>query len=147
MSDYYKKIVVGTDGSKSSMLAVERAAKLAAAFGAQLIIGCAYYENKEEASKTLRQDSVTILGDDPAQENLNKASEFAQQCGAADVETAIRRGTPVQALMEIVNENDADLLIVGNRGINSLTGRLLGSVPADVARQSDCDVMIVHTVN
>ena len=62
------------------------------------------------------------------------------------VETAVRPGTPVQALMSIVNDNDADLLIVGNRGINSLTGRLLGSVPADVARQSDCDVMIVHTV-
>ena len=49
--------------------------------------------------------------------------------------------------MAIVNENHADLLVVGNRGINSLTGRLLGSVPADVARQSECDVMIVHTVN
>ena len=49
--------------------------------------------------------------------------------------------------MHIVNETNADLLVVGNRGINSLTGRLLGSVPADVARQSDCDVMIVHTVD
>ena len=33
------------------------------------------------------------------------------------------------------------------QGRPSLTGRLLGSVPADVARQSDCDVMIVHTVD
>lgn len=146
MSENYQKIVVGTDGSKSSMLAVERAAKIAAAFDATLIIGCAYYENKEEASQTLRQDSVTILGDDPAQKNLDAAAQFARETGATNVETAIRRGTPVQALMEIVNENHADLLIVGNRGINSLTGRLLGSVPADVARQSDCDVMIVHTV-
>ncbi|MCH6196199.1 universal stress protein [Corynebacterium mastitidis] len=146
MSENYQKIVVGTDGSKSSMLAVERAAKIAAAFDATLIIGCAYYENKEEASQTLRQDSVTILGDDPAQKNLDAAAQFARETGAKNVETAIRRGTPVQALMEIVNENHADLLIVGNRGINSLTGRLLGSVPADVARQSDCDVMIVHTV-
>jgi nucleotide-binding universal stress UspA family protein len=48
--------------------------------------------------------------------------------------------------MGIVTDVKADLLVVGNRGINSLTGRLLGSVPADVARQSDCDVMIVHTV-
>ncbi|MGV0436293.1 universal stress protein [Corynebacterium mastitidis] len=146
MSENYQKIVVGTDGSKSSMLAVERAAKIAAAFDATLIIGCAYYENNEEASQTLRQDSVTILGDDPAQKNLDAAAQFARETGAKNVETAIRRGTPVQALMEIVNENHADLLIVGNRGINSLTGRLLGSVPADVARQSDCDVMIVHTV-
>lgn len=146
MSDY-NKIVVGTDGSKSSLLAVERAAKIAAAFDATLIIGCAYYENKEEASKTLRQDSVTILGDDKAKANLSAGSERAEKFGVKNIETAVRPGTPVQALMAIVNEFGADLLVVGNRGINSLTGRLLGSVPADVARQSDCDVMIVHTVN
>lgn len=146
MSDY-NKIVVGTDGSKSSLLAVERAAKLAAAFDATLIIGCAYYENKEEASKTLRQDSVTILGDDKAKANLSAGREHAEKFGVKSIETAVRPGTPVQALMAIVNEFGADLLVVGNRGINSLTGRLLGSVPADVARQSDCDVMIVHTVN
>ena len=144
MSDY-STIVVGTDGSKSSLLAVERAAKIAAAFDATLIIGCAYYENQEQASKTLRQDSVTILGDEKAEANLQAGKEEAEKHGVS--KTAVRPGTPVQALMSIVNDNDADLLIVGNRGINSLTGRLLGSVPADVARQSDCDVMIVHTVN
>ena len=72
MSDY-NSIVVGTDGSKSSLLAVERAAKIAAAFDSNLIIGCAYYENQEQASKTLRQDSVTILGDEKAEANLKDA--------------------------------------------------------------------------
>ncbi len=129
------------------MLAVKRAAAIAAAFDATLIIGCAYYENKEAASKTLRQDSVTVLGDDPALKNLESAKEAAQAVGATNIETYIKSGTPVEALMSIVNEHQADLLVVGNRGINSLTGRLLGSVPADVARQSQCDVMIVHTVN
>lgn len=146
MSDNYQKIVVGTDGSKSSLLAVERAARIAAAFDATLIIGCAYYEDKEEASKTLRQDSVTILGDDTAQKNLDSGEQAAREAGATKIEKEVRPGTPVEALMTIVNDNKADLLVVGNRGINSLTGRLLGSVPADVARQSDCDVMIVHTV-
>ncbi|AKK08649.1 universal stress protein [Corynebacterium testudinoris] len=146
MSDNYQKIVVGTDGSKSSLLAVERAARIAAAFDATLIIGCAYYEDKDAASKTLRQDSVTILGDETAQANLAAGEEAARAVGATKIEKAIRPGTPVEALMAIVNDNKADLLVVGNRGINSLTGRLLGSVPADVARQSDCDVMIVHTV-
>ena len=91
--------------------------------------------------------STIVVGTDPAQENLDKATEHARAMGAPTIQTAIRPGTPVEALMSIVNETNADLLIVGNRGINSLTGRLLGSVPADVARQSDCDVMIVHTVN
>ena len=72
MSDY-KTIVVGTDGAKSSLLAVERAASIAAAFDATLVIGCAYYETTEDASKTLRQDSVQVLGDDPAQKNLAAA--------------------------------------------------------------------------
>ena len=143
----YSTIVVGTDGSKSSILAVERAAAIAAAFDATLIIGCAYYESKEQASKTLRQDSVTVLGDDPAQRNLETAADAARAVGCESIKTAIKPGPPVEALMAIVNENHADLLVVGNRGINSLTGRLLGSVPADVARQSECDVMIVHTVN
>lgn len=147
MSENYSKIVVGTDGSKSSLLAVERAARIAAAFDATLIIGCAYYESKEDASETLRQDSVTILGDDPARENLDKAADAARAVGATSIETEVRTGTPVEALMAIVNDHQADLLVVGNRGINSLTGRLLSSVPADVARQSDCDVMIVHTVS
>ncbi|PWD40958.1 universal stress protein, partial [Gordonia paraffinivorans] len=44
-----------------------------------------------------------------------------------------------------VNDVKADLLVVGNRGLNSIAGRLLGSVPADVARKSSCDVLIVHT--
>lgn len=143
----YKSIVVGTDGSNSSMLAVRRAAKIASALEAKLTIGCAYYETAEDASKSLRQDSAQVLGDDPARENLAKAVVAAQEEGAQDVATCVKPGTPVEALMEIVKEQDADLLVVGNRGINSLTGRLLGSVPADVARQSDCDVMIVHTVD
>jgi len=35
---------------------------------------------------------------------------------------------------------------VGNRGINTLSGRLLGSVPSDVSQRASCDVLIAHTV-
>ena len=38
-----------------------------------------------------------------------------------------------------------DLLVVGNRGLNSLAGRLLGSVPANITHKAACDVLIVHT--
>ena len=93
MSDY-SKIVVGTDGSKSSLLAVERAARIAAAFDATLIIGCAYYENQEQASKTLRQDSVTILGDEKAQTNLTAGKEYAEKFGVTKVETCLLYTSP-----------------------------------------------------
>ncbi|MDO4908840.1 MAG: universal stress protein [Corynebacterium sp.] len=142
-----KTIVVGTDGSKSSALAVERAATLAAALGSKLVIGSAYYESREAAQNTLRRDSVSVIGPEHAEENLTKAVELAKSLGVSDISTMVRPGTPVHALMEIVKESDADLLVVGNRGINSLTGRLLGDVPTEVARKSRVDVMIVHSVD
>lgn len=53
-------------------------------------------------------------------------------------------GAPVDALVELAEEVGADLLVIGNVGLNVL-GRLLGSVPANVARRSKTDVLIVHT--
>lgn len=142
----YSTIVVGTDGSGSSLLAVRRAAALAAAFGSTLVIGCAYFSDRDAAGQATQTDSTTVVGDQPAQTNLDSAVLAARDEGCTHVETVMKAGAPVDALMGIVNDVDADLLVVGNRGINSLTGRLLGSVPADLARQSHCDVMIVHTV-
>ncbi|SHW73517.1 Universal stress protein [Mycobacteroides abscessus subsp. abscessus] len=51
----------------------------------------------------------------------------------------------MDALLDLVVSSKADLLVVGNVGLNTIAGRLLGSVPSDVARRSKCDVLIVHT--
>jgi nucleotide-binding universal stress UspA family protein len=50
-----------------------------------------------------------------------------------------------QENVRAVQDAGADLLVVGNRGLNTLSGRLLGSVPSDVARRAGVDVLIVHT--
>ncbi len=147
MSHMFKKVVVGTDGTESSHLAVRRAAGIAAAFGGELILASAYYAKEDEALASQRNESQPLVGGDHAEQVLASAIEIAKEAGVAEPKAVLRRGSPVDALMAVVTEMKADLLVVGNRGINSLTGRLLGSVPADVARQSDCDVMIVHTVD
>ncbi len=54
-------------------------------------------------------------------------------------------GAPVDALVDLAEEVHADLLVVGNVGLSTIAGRLLGSVPANVARRSKTDVLIVHT--
>ena len=51
----------------------------------------------------------------------------------------------MDALLQLVVDVKADLLVVGNKGLNTLSGRLLGSVPADAARKAAVDVLIVHT--
>ncbi|MDN5931818.1 MAG: universal stress protein, partial [Pseudonocardia sp.] len=54
-------------------------------------------------------------------------------------------GPPADVLRRAADDAKADLLVVGNRGLNTLSGRILGSVPSDVARRSGVDVLIVHT--
>jgi len=56
------------------------------------------------------------------------------------------KGDPGQALLTTAKENAAGLIVVGNRGINTLSGRLLGSVPSDVSQRAPCDVLIAHTM-
>jgi len=65
--------------------------------------------------------------------------------GAKDVDTLAVEGDPVDALVSLVEKRKVDLLVVGNRGLNSLAGRLLGSVPANISHRAACDVLIVHT--
>ena len=48
------------------------------------------------------------------------------------------QGSPVEALLDVVRRENADLLVVGNRGLAGIKGRLLGSVPADATRRSEC---------
>ncbi|MDG4865445.1 universal stress protein, partial [Streptomyces sp. T-3] len=69
----------------------------------------------------------------------------ARAQGAAAVSSVAVQGEPAASLVRVAREHSADLLVVGNRGLRSLAGRILGSVPADVARKSGLDVLIVHT--
>ena len=140
---------MGTDGSESSYRAVDRAARLAADAGATLVIACAYVpadpRSVSQAADQLGDDAYQIRGDNPAEDIVRGARERALVAGATQLETRTVRGAPVESLIKLADEVDADLLVVGNKGLNSLTGRLLGSVPADAARRATCDVLIVHT--
>lgn len=146
----YRTIVVGTDGSDSSLKAVEKAGSLAGDADAKLVLACAYYPNdpKDIANDqdVLKDDAYQITGAAPTYEILRSARERAVAAGAKNVVERAVVGAPVDSLLALVEEVDADLLVVGNRGLNTLSGRLLGSVPSDVARKSHSDVLIVHTV-
>lgn len=142
----YQTVVVGTDGSESSMKAVERAGALAGS--AKLVIACAYFPNERgagEAVDILKDEAYQVTGSSPTEEILRTAKERASRAGAQAVTQRAVKGAPVDALLQLVSDVEADLLVVGNKGLNSIAGRLLGSVPADVARKSACDVLIVHT--
>ena len=143
----YKTVVVGTDGSDSSLRAVDRAGQLASGPDAKVIVASAYLPATEDtrAADLLKGEGYKMSGNAPVYELLRDARDRAKAAGATAVEERAVEGSPVDALMALVEEVGADLLVVGNVGLNTIAGRLLGSVPANVARRSKTDVLIVHT--
>lgn len=143
----YKTVVVGTDGSDSSLRAVDRAGQLASGPDAKLIVASAYLPSPEDtrAADLLKDEGYKMSGTAPVYELLHDARDRATAAGANAVEERAIEGAPVDALLALVNEVGADVLVVGNVGLNTIAGRLLGSVPANVARRAKSDVLIVHT--
>lgn len=146
----YAVVVVGTDGSESSLAAVERAAQIAAPAHARLVVVCAYHpmSAREQAIATPSLGDTRfyqVAGIPAAEAAAGAATERAEAAGATGVQSRLVEGDAGQALLAVAKEHAADLIVVGNRGINTLSGRLLGSVPSDVSQRAPCDVLIVHT--
>jgi nucleotide-binding universal stress UspA family protein len=144
----YRTVVVGTDGSDSSMRAVDKAAQIAGP-DAKLIIASAYLPQHEDtrAADALRDESYKVSGTAPIYAILQDAKERAHKAGAKNVDERPIVGAPVDALVKLAEDEKADLLVVGNVGLSTIAGRLLGSVPANVSRRAKVDVLIVHTTS
>jgi nucleotide-binding universal stress UspA family protein len=145
----YRTVVVGTDGSDSSLRAVDRAAGIAAQSGAKIFVATAYFPQHDDprTADVLKDEGYKTTGAAPIYAILKEAHERATAAGATDVEERPIVGAPVDALVELAEKVGADLLVVGNVGLSTITGRLLGSVPANVSRKAKTDVLIVHTTN
>lgn len=143
----YTTIVVGTDGSDSSLRAVDKAGQIAAGSDAKVVVATAYFPQSEDqrAADVLKDEGYKMSGNAPIYAILREARDRAHAAGATNVEEKPIIGAPVDALVDLAEEVNADLLVVGNVGLSTIAGRLLGSVPANVARRSKTDVLIVHT--
>ena len=148
-SSSYTTVLVGTDGSESSFRAVDRAAVVARDAGATLLLLTAYRpmnaREVQDARAALGDEAYKVSGSTPAEDVLRDACDRAKGLGVDKLETLAVEGDPVDALVHTVEDRGVDLLVVGNRGLNSLAGRLLGSVPANITHKAACDVLIVHT--
>jgi nucleotide-binding universal stress UspA family protein len=147
----YRKVLVGTDGSDSSFRAVDRAGQVAADSGANLVLVCAYQpmpdRERARAGDQLGDLAYKVEGSTPADDVLRAARERAIAAGATNVDEIAVAGDAVDTLLKLAGDREVDLVVVGNRGLNSLAGRLLGSVPANLSHRARCDVLIVHTTD
>jgi nucleotide-binding universal stress UspA family protein len=146
----YKVIVVGTDGSETSLRAVDKAAAIAAESNARLIVASAHPASTERGQSGVdpdqaRNEAHRTQGNAPVYDLLQDAAARARQGGATDVAQRAVEGAPADALVDLADEVGADLIVVGSVGVNSLVGRLLGSVPKIIKRRANTEVLVVET--
>ena len=149
----FKTIVVGTDGSESAMHAVQIAADLAASQGdATLHIVSV---QKPMSSSAIASSEMAVAGsaaaamewEEDARKNIEGTLEQAARDaarGGISVETHSRFGSPAEVLCELAAHLSADLIVVGNKGMQG-GRRFLGSVPNTVSHHSPCSVLIADT--
>ena len=145
----FGSIVVGTDGSETAGEAVRQATELAKAVGAKINLVSAF---EPIGNQRLREERTQVPDDmqwmvnerEDVDATLRKAAEALGEAGV-DVETFARQGDPADAILDVAEEQNADLIIVGNKGMTGAKRFLLGSVPNKVSHHAPCSVLIIRT--
>jgi nucleotide-binding universal stress UspA family protein len=145
----FGSIVVGTDGSETAKEAVRQATELAKAVGASLHLVSAYEPVGEGRLREERQDVPADLEwmVNPREDVDNTLKEAGEQIKEAGVPVEIyaRQGDPADAILDVAEEQTADLIVVGNKGMTGAKRFLLGSVPNKVSHHAPSSVMIIRT--
>jgi nucleotide-binding universal stress UspA family protein len=145
----FRSIVVGTDGSDTARQAVREAVELAVQVGATVNLVSAY---EPVSNQRLREESRQVPEDlqwmvNPREDvdaTLREAAEEHAGAGV-EVECFAREGDPADAILDVAEEEGADLIVVGNKGMTGAKRFLLGSVPNKVSHHAPCSVLIVRT--
>jgi nucleotide-binding universal stress UspA family protein len=136
-----KTIVVGYDATEAAIRALDRAAEIAKAFGARLVVTSVAPVLVPTPHSTGAIDPTETPADHAAQLETAR-SRLAE--GGLNAEFLPAVGEPADAIVQVAEESGADLIVVGTRDPNFVQ-RLLGqSVSESVARHASCDVLIVR---
>ena len=136
----YEKILVATDGSDSAAAAVEHAADLARLAGSKevVVIHVCPACTPELDPDSMNRETATKI--------VNEAAEAVASEGIM-VRTVLEMDYPHEevgeALLEIIKNENADLLILGSRGLSEFKGILLGSVSHKVIQHAECPILII----
>ena len=136
-------ILVGTDGSGTAATAVANAVDMAKAMDAEVIVVSAYPPAKAAAPPFTATDSVAGV------EVANGLLEDVQKRhgDGMKLRTVAREGAAADVMLDIAEEENVDVIIVGNKGMTGAKRFVLGSVPNAISHHAPCHVLIVHTTD
>ena len=141
-------IAVGTDGSDTASIAVDFALDLAEKFGSHVVVASSYRPVSEgrlrAEQKEAPQDIQWSINPMEDVESALREAEGKAKARGLKATTEAREGDPADVLCDIAEHHNADLLVVGNKGMHP---RVLGSVPNTVSHRAQCSVLIVKTTD
>ena len=142
----FKSIVVGTDGSETADIALRRAIELAALTGGKLHVVSAYEPAPARVggNRPVAEAAEWTVGSDFKVEAVLQRAQDEANAGSVDYEVHAPKGDAADSLIAAAKEHDADLIVLGSRGMRGAR-RVLGSVPNKVSHNAPCDVLIVQT--
>ncbi|MEA2323330.1 MAG: hypothetical protein QOD81_3180 [Solirubrobacteraceae bacterium] len=134
------RILVGYDGSEPAKRALQRVADMAGPDDEVLVVAVAEMHARAVLTEGAQLDPSELP---KRRRDLEEANAFLAERGV-EAETILAQGEPGDAIVKIAHERDADLIVVGHRGMNALERILLGSVSSKVVHRAPCDVLVVH---
>jgi nucleotide-binding universal stress UspA family protein len=145
----FTRIVVGTDGSDTAAEAVRQAIDLAKLSGATLSVVSAYAPvSKSKVKEAQLEAPPDVQYEIGPREDVNLVLDAAAATArkeGLEVQTHPVEADPGEAILNVAEETNADLIVVGNKGMTGARRFLLGSVPNNVSHHAPCSVMIVRT--
>jgi nucleotide-binding universal stress UspA family protein len=132
-------VAVGTDGSETAREAVKQAAEFARRFDAKLVLLSAFKDGPPPPDADEAQWAYS-----PAAQLREIVSRTEAEMNDRGIEctTVVEEGDPAEVLVRLAADCGADVLVIGNKGMQR---RVLGSVPKSVAHNADCSVLVVKT--
>jgi nucleotide-binding universal stress UspA family protein len=139
-----RSIVVGTDGSPSADAAVRRAAEIAKGSGTRVHLVTAYPDvptYRETIASSAKAEPIDLR---QAAESVLAREARALEDDGIEVMTHAREGDPAEVIIDVAQEEGADLIVVGARGLSGLQRFLLGSVSSKLSHHAPTSVMVVR---
>jgi nucleotide-binding universal stress UspA family protein len=138
-------IAVGTDGSSTAADAVTAAAEMARRYEAKLVLLSAFQDPGWAPREHDESENVELqwaLSPSSRVREVLARTEQDLKSEGLDCTILVDEGDPADVLVRLAEECGADVLVIGNKGMQR---RLLGSVPNTVTHKAPCSVFVVKT--
>lgn len=143
----FKNILIAYDGSKGAEIALEKGIELAKLCNAELMAVTVFrhYSLLESSFSMVRPGDPEKV-DDAMRDHAKTLADHAKAEGAkhgVKIRAFVKSGPPSRSIVAFAEEHDADVIVIGSRGLGSIENYLLGSVSYKVTGLADCPVLVV----